>query len=388
MIPTNDPFPLVPAMARETNNLSFAVTGNVSFEPPYLFARRFSTLDQLTKGRMGWNIVTGTKDTGARGMGRDGLAPHDDRYDIADEFMDVVYRLWEGSWEEDSVLWDKTSGVFARPEKVHPITFANEHFRVDGIHLTEPSPQRTPVLFQAGSSQRGRAFAAKHAECVFLSGPSPTVIARVVKDVRERASAEGRDPRKILFFPMATIIVGETEREARAKLEDYRRYISTEAAMVLFSGFTGIDFSNSSPNDTIEYMQSKNGTLSALEAFTIADPNRVWTVGEVAQHLAIGGRGPLFVGSAEQVADELQAWIEATDADGFNLAYVVTPETYVDIVDLLVPELQRRGAYKRRYATGTFREKLYGDGQRLLSADHPAAAVRVAPQPEIRAAQG
>jgi len=369
MIPTNDPWSLIPAMAFATQHLGFAVTGNLSFEAPYLFARRISTLDQLTNGRLGWNIVTGSSASGARGMGRE-LVEHDTRYDIGDEFMSIVYRLWEDSWEDDAVKWDAKTGVFADPSKVHSISHHGTYFDIDAVHLTEPSPQRTPVLFQAGSSERGRRFAADHAECVFLSGPSKTVIARVVRDVRERAAAQGRDPSRILFFPMMTIIVGETEEAAKSKLADYQSYISYDAAIVLFSAFTGIDYSTRDPDSLITYEKGRTGPASAIESFTTADPDRKWTLREVANHIALGGRGPLLVGSPTQVADELQGWMQDTDVDGFNLAYVLAPETYTDIVNLLIPELQRRGVYKTEYRPGTLREKLFGEGHAHIESTH------------------
>lgn len=376
-IPTNDPVLLVPAMATVTRDLGFAVTGNLSFESPYLFARRLSTLDQLTDGRVGWNIVTGKSAAGARGMGRQ-IAPHDQRYDIADEFMDVVYKLWEGSWEDGSVLWDRQRGVFADAAKVHRIRHAGEHFRLDAVHLTEPSPQRTPLLFQAGSSTRGRGFAARHAEGVFLAAPTKTVAARVVADIRTQAAANGRDPADVLFFPLMTVIVGETEQAARAKHDDYRRYLDHEAALVTFSGWTGIDLAGRDLDEVLRYEDRDNGVVSTIEAFTRADPGRQWTLRQIAEHVGIGGQGPVITGSPAQVADELESWIDDVGVDGFNLTYVVAPETYADIVELLVPELQRRGRYKADYTPGTFREKLYGAGRPRLLAPHPAARHRAA----------
>lgn len=377
-VPTNDPILLIPAMAHATRDLGFAVTGNLSFEQPYLFARRLSTLDQLTRGRLAWNIVTGKSAAGAKGLGR-GIVAHDRRYDIADEFMEVVYKLWEGSWEDDAVLWDREAGIFADPAKVHRVRHDGEHYRLDAIHLTEPSPQRTPLLFQAGGSQRGRQFAARHAEGIFLAAPSKTVAGAVVRDVRRRAAENGRDPAELLFFPLVTVITGETEREAKAKLADYQSYISHEGALVLFSGWTGIDLAGRDPDEVLRFENRDNGVVSTIEAFTTADPDRSWTLREIARHAGIGGQGPVIVGSPTQVADELQSWVEEVGADGFNLAYAVAPDSYVDFVDLVVPELQRRGACKRDYAPGTLREKLYGPGRARLSAPHPAAAFRHLP---------
>jgi alkanesulfonate monooxygenase len=372
-VPKLDPFMAIPAMALVTEHLGFGITGNISYEPPYLFARRLSTLDHLTNGRAGWNIVTGHYESGARAMGQTGVVEHDRRYDIADEFMSLMYALWETSWEDGAVVADS---IYVQPEKVHRIKHAGDYFRLDAIHLAEPSPQRTPVLFQAGTSPRGRAFAATHAECVFLSGPTPQTIAPRIADIRRLASLRGRDPADVLIFAMATVIVGATEQEARAKLAEYRRYVSTEAAVVIFSGWTGIDFSKYRLDDPIPYIRKDNAVTSALDVFTVADPDRVWTLRELAEHNAIGGRGPLFVGSPTQVADAIETWIEQTGADGLNLSYAVVPESYADFATYVVPELQRRGRYKRSYAPGVLREKLYGAGRSYLPASHPGGAAR------------
>ena len=374
-VPVNDPLLLVPAMAQVTEHLGFGVTCTLSYEPPYTFARRMSTLDHLTRGRIGWNIVTGYLDSAAKGAGLKGQSAHDRRYDIAEEYMEVVYKLWEGSWEDDAVLRDRRRGIFAQPEKVHRIVHHGENYRVDAIHLCEPSPQRTPLLYQAGASGRGREFAAAHAECVFMSAPSKQVIAPLVADIRARAARRGRDPRDILVFTLITVIPGATEAEAKAKLADYRRHISHEGALALLSGWTGIDFSRYALDDELRYI--KNDAMnSAIEALTVADPGKVWTVREIAEHVGIGGRGPLLVGSPAQIADALESWMAATDVDGFNLAYAVTPESFADFVDLVVPELQRRGIYKRDYRAGTLREKLQGSGRSRLAASHPGAAFR------------
>jgi long-chain alkane monooxygenase len=376
-VPKHDPLMSVSAMAFATQHLGFGVTSNANHEPPYPFARRMSTLDHLTGGRIGWNIVTGYSKSSARALGQSGVIPHDDRYDIADEYMEVVYKLWEGSWEDGAALRDRASGVYALPEKVHRIRHEGKHFKVDAIHLAEPSPQRTPLLFQAGSSARGKLFAGKHAECVYLSGPSQAVIAPTVASTRAQAVRSGRRAEDILFFAMATIITGRTEREAREKLADYERYVSTDAALALFSGWTGIDFSRLDPDEPIHHLKIEDGIRSALENFTISDPGRVWTVRELAQHNSIGGRGPVFVGSPSQVADEMEAWVDNTGIDGFNLSYAITPQAYEDFADLVVPELQRRSRYKHAYLPGTLREKLFRETGSLLPERHPAAAFRV-----------
>lgn len=242
-VPVNDPMLLVSAMAAVTENLGFGVTCTLSYEPPYPFARRMSTLDHLTEGRIGWNVVTGYLDSAARGMGKDNQKGHDDRYDVADEYMEVVYKLWEGSWQDDAVLRDRTSGIFTDPSKVHRVHHEGENYRLDAIHLSEPSPQRTPLLYQAGTSPRGRVFAARHAECVFMSGPSAKIIAARVSAIRTLAAEAGRNPAEILIFSMMTVILGRTEAEAAAKHAEYRRHINPEGALTLMSGWTGVDFS-------------------------------------------------------------------------------------------------------------------------------------------------
>jgi FMN-dependent oxidoreductase (nitrilotriacetate monooxygenase family) len=374
-VPLNDPVLLIPAMSYATSNLGFGVTCTLSFEPPYPFARRMSTLDHLTEGRIGWNIVTGYLNSAAKGVGLDAQTSHDLRYRIGDEYMEVMYKLWEGSWEDGAVIRDRKSGIFTHPDKVHKVQHEGEYYRVNAIHLSEPSPQRTPVLYQAGASDAGCEFAAKHAECVFMLGPSKQVVQPRVSDIRARAVRHGRSPNDIFIFTLMTVIVGRTEEEAQAKYEEYRSFISHRGALTLLAGWTGIDFSQYQLDDVLQHIRN-DAINSAVDAFTVADPNRKWTVREVAEFVGIGGMGAVVVGSPQSVADQLQAWIDETDVDGFNLAYAVTPESFSDFVELVVPELQRRGIYKHDYAAGTLREKLYGKGHSCLPNNHPAARYR------------
>lgn len=374
-VPVNDPLLLVPAMAAVTKNLGFGVTVNLSYEPPYTLARRFSTLDHLTEGRIGWNIVTGYLDSAARGMGQVRQTAHDDRYAMAEDYMAVVYKLWEGSWADDAVIRDAASGVFTRPERVRPVRHESPWHRLDAIHLSEPSPQRTPVLYQAGSSPAGRGFAGRHAECVFVSGPSKAVLAPRVAALRQAAEQAGRRGEDLRIFAMFTAIVAETDAAAAALVTEYRRYASAEGALTLMSGWTGVDFAGLAPETVVRHVQSDAGR-SAMENITRADPSRVWTVAEVAEHVAIGGISPLVAGSPARVADAMEEWVDETGLDGFNLTFAVRPETMRGVVDLLVPELQRRGRYRTEYPAGTLREKLFGAGHARLAAPHPAAGFR------------
>lgn len=375
-VPRHDPFLIVPAMAAVTRHLGFGVTGTLSYEPPFLFARRMSSLDHLTEGRVGWNIVTGHLSAGARAMGQTVMTGHDRRYDIADEYMDVVYALWEGSWEDDAVIRDRATGVFADPAKVHRIRHEGETYRVDSIHMTEPSPQRTPVLFQAGASDRGRDFAAAHAECVFLSARSKEEMAPIVADIRARARRAGRDPREILCLGLLTAIAAPTDAAAHDKLAEYRRYISLEASLASLSGFTGIDLSRYEPDAPFPDVKQDSGVHTLVESFARATGGRRLTIRDVAEIGTIGGSGPVVVGSPTTIVDEMQAWVAEADLDGFNVSYATCPGDLEDFVALIVPELQARGVYKRAYQAGTLREKLYGPGRARLGVDHRAARFR------------
>ncbi len=363
-VPVNDPLLIVPAMATVTEHLGFGITFSLTYEHPYPFARRMSTLDHLTKGRVGWNIVTGYLDSAARNLGMDRQLAHDARYDLADEYLDVVYKLWEHSWDDDAVVADKATGVYADPAKVHGIGHQGTHFRVPGSHLCEPSPQRTPVLFQAGASARGLTFAGRHAECVFIAAPTEAVLKKAVDGIRGAVVDQGRRSDDVLIYAQALVVVAPTRAEAEAKFDDYRRYVDIEAALALLSGWTGIDFSTYDPDAVIEYLENDAGR-TALASFSSADPTRKWTVREAAQFVGLGGRGPVLIGSPAEVADALQRWHESTGIDGFNLTYAVAHETFADIVEHVVPELQRRGLYRTEYDAGPLRQKLFGRGAHL-----------------------
>src|ERR1700751_1363643 len=263
-IPVNDQMRVVPVMAGVTEHIGFGVTANLTYEPPYLFARRMSTLDHLTSGRVGWNIVTGYLDSAARGMGLAAQPDHDSRYDTADEYMSVVYQLWEASWEDGAVLRDKANRIFADPAKFPVCPHRPRHYQVDAIHLAEPSPPRTPVLYQAGSSTRGREFAATHAECVFVFGADKRITRDLVADIRSRAAAHGRDPKDILIFYNRAVIAGRTWREAEDKYREYHEHASIEGALAHFSSSTGFDFSHYEADEPIGYV--KNDAINSAGA--------------------------------------------------------------------------------------------------------------------------
>ncbi|MFZ7086886.1 LLM class flavin-dependent oxidoreductase [Curtobacterium sp. RRHDQ10] len=376
-VPVNDPILLVSAMAAVTEHLGFGVTAGTAYEHPYPFARRMSTLDHLTEGRVGWNVVTGYLPSAARNMGQTDQLAHDDRYDVADEYLEVLYKLWEGSWEDDAVVEDRATGVFTDPSKVHPIEHHGEHFDVPGIHLSEPSVQRTPVIYQAGASPRGIRFAAENAEAIFVGAPTIPQLAATVGRIRDALEAAGRDRYAARIYTLLTVITDATDELAQAKYEDYLSYASDLGALVLNSGWMGVDLSAYDLDEPLGNVES-NAIQSAaanLAAATGSDGS-TWTIRDIVRQTSIGGLGPVEVGSGATIADRMQEIVAATDVDGFNLAYAVTPGTWEDVIEFVIPELRARGAYPAAYQEGALRNKLLGRGDRLPE-EHRGASFRV-----------
>jgi FMN-dependent oxidoreductase (nitrilotriacetate monooxygenase family) len=365
--PSNDPAYVVPAMAEVTDDLGFAITKSTSYNHPYQLAREFSTLDHVTDGRVAFNVVTSYLESAAANLGYDDRMDHDERYDRADEFMDVCYALWEDSWSDDAVVRDRDAGVYTDPDAVAAVDHRGEYFDVPGPHSAEPSPQRTPVLYQAGSSDRGREFAAANAEAVFVSQPSADAVREYVVDLRERAAAHGRDPDSLAFFPGIVPIVGETEAVAEAKYDAYTDHIDTEGVLALLSGFVDVDLSELDPDQRLEHIETE-AIQGVVNAFT-ANDDRDWTVQEVAEFAGLGTTSPVVVGTPEQVADEFASWFEDVGVDGFNVKEVARPDSLEDFVDLVVPELRERGLLRESYAGDTLRETTFG--RRRLPDDHP-----------------
>jgi FMN-dependent oxidoreductase (nitrilotriacetate monooxygenase family) len=370
-VPVNDPTLIIPAMAAATENLCFGVTCNLTYEPPFLFARRMSTLDHLTQGRIAWNIVTGYLDSAARAIGIAGQAAHDGRYDLADEYMSLVYKLWEGSWHDDAVRADRVTGIYTDPSKVRVIHHHGKQYRLDAMHLSAPSPQRTPVLYQAGSSARGRTFAATHAECVFVNSQEKAGAKAIVDDIRAQAVQLGRAASDVQVFLGTALVIGRTDKEAQDKFADYNRYASSEAGLVHAAASLGIDFAKFDPDEPVD--TASQAIVSNVEIVTRRSGPR-WTRRMFVEQMALGSRQRPLIGSVATVADALIDLCEATGVDGFNLARTVVPECIDDVVDLLVPALQERGAYKTAYRNGTYRDKLFGRAR--LPASHTAAQYR------------
>ncbi|MBT0566236.1 LLM class flavin-dependent oxidoreductase [Williamsia sp. CHRR-6] len=374
-IPVNDPLLLVSAMAHATEHLGFGITTGTGFEHPYPFARRLSTLDHLTRGRIGWNVVTGYLPSAARNFGDADQLAHDARYDHADEYLEVLYKLWEGSWERDAVTRDKSGAGFADPAKVHHIGHRGTHFTVPGIHLSEPSPQGTPVIYQAGASPRGVRFAAQNAEAIFVAAPTKDVLRQTVTNIRAELVAAGRHADDARIYTLLTIITDATDEAAAAKAAEYRSYASAEGSLTFMSGWMGIDLSVYDLDEPIGNVHS-NAIQSAVASFQQAtEDGGEWTVGDIAAFGGIGGMGPVLVGSGETVAALLSEWVDETGVDGFNLAYAITPGSFLDVIEHVIPALERRGAYQREYVPGTLRHKLFGEGD-LLPDRHRGAGYR------------
>ncbi|MET4431632.1 FMN-dependent oxidoreductase (nitrilotriacetate monooxygenase family) [Mycolicibacterium sp. 624] len=374
--PVDDPLLLVSALAAATKDLGFGVTVSTTYEHPYLLARKFTTLDHLTGGRVAWNVVTSQLDSAARNLGLSRQIPHDERYERAEEFLDVVFKLWEGSWEDDAVVRDRANGLYTDPDKVHAIGHEGRYFSVPDAHLSEPSRQRTPLLLQAGGSPRGQRFAGRHAEIVFVAGADAEGIRRSVDAIRASAAEQGRDPDSLEFVSAVSVVVDDTEGGARAKLADYQSYFSVEGALAHYSASTGIDFSAEDLDAVIGHHDT-DSNRSLLSMFAAAD--RAWTLREALAPKTGLGRSRTFVGTPTAVADDLEDWLAASNTQGINLIQVVNPDSFTDFADLVVPELDRRGRLRPRPTEPTtLRRRLHGSDH--VRDDHPAARYRRTPR--------
>jgi FMN-dependent oxidoreductase (nitrilotriacetate monooxygenase family) len=370
--PVSDPLFLVPVMAGATENLVFGVTASTTYDTPYALARRFSTVDHLSNGRVAWNIVTSYLDSAARNHGLDQQIPHDERYAIADEYMEVVYKLWEGSWRDDAVIADRGSRTYAQSDRVREINHQGKYFNVPGPHFCEPSPQRTPFLFQAGSSKAGSAFGARHAEAIFVGGQEPELLKPIVAGFRAQLKEAGRDPRSVKAIAAMAVVVAESDEAAEAKKQDFLSYTDREGALALFGGWTGIDLSKYTDEEDFRFtgLPAVQSIVNRWAQTVPGKENLPWNKNRIAEYLALGGMASKIVGSPQTVADELERWVEIADVDGFNLSHITNPGTFEDIIKYLLPELQRRGIFRKEVEQkgATAREVFLGS--KRLRDDH------------------
>ena len=352
-----EPLTLLSALAMVTSRIGLVATASTTFDEPYHIARRFASLDHISHGRAGWNIVTTSNPDAALNFGRDEQMAHDDRYRRAQEFHDVVTGLWD-SWADDAWLRDQASGLFFDPARLHRLDHKGEFLSVAGpLNIARPV-QGWPVIVQAGASDAGRAFAAATAEVIFASQRTLADAQTFSADMRARVAAAGRDPALLRILPAALVIVGRTEAEARAKQAELDSLVHPDSGIPNLSLRLGLDASQFDldaelPLDLPVTNQSQSG-----QATLLAQARREHlTVRQLAQK-AGGYSGLQMVGTPTQIADEMQAWREADACDGFNVMFPTVPAGLDDFVDLVVPELQRRGLFRTAYAGTTLRDHL------------------------------
>ena len=350
--PKLDPAVLVPYLAQATKHLGIVPTLSVSEYPPYLLARLVNSLDHVTEGRVGWNCVTGSNDGAAQNYGRDKHHPHDERYDIADEFADVVTKLWD-AWEPDAVVLDREIPMFADGRKVHPIHHEGKYFRCRGPLNAPRSPQGRPVICQAGGSPRGQQFASRWADTIITNSNSVAAMKTYREDVRRRAVAIGRNPDdiKVLFLAYPTIDLSMEMAQDRRRLDMIQAEKHMDATLSSMSRITGIDFSKFDLDTPLPELTT-NGHQSTLAKW----------IGKTPRALAQSGnskQGIEFVGTADHVAGMMQEIMEEVGGDGFLLFNAFFDRRYVmEVCDGLVPELQRRGVTRKKYAHAHFKDNL------------------------------
>ncbi|WP_031468960.1 LLM class flavin-dependent oxidoreductase [Sciscionella sediminilitoris] len=368
-IPSNDPTVIASAIAHATTDIGIALTSSILQEHPFNFARKMSTLDHASGGRIAWNIVTSLSPNAWRNFGYADITAHDERYAWAQEYVEVTYKLWEGSWDEGALVQDKESGIHADFGRVHKIDHEGPHYRVEGPHLVAPSPQRTPVLFQAGSSPAGRRFAARNAEAQFISAPSPEAARELIAETRELVTGYGRRPGDLRFYQGLSFVIGDTEHEARRKAAELEEYLDPDAMLAHAAGGIGIDLGHYDLDTPLGEVETE-GSRSHLRWVREAVGEREPTVRDLAR---LRSRDNRLVGTPEQIAGELERW-RAAGVDGINVVNATIPGSYREFIEHLRPVLLERGLARAEYEPGTTRRKLTGAD--LLDERHPAAAYR------------
>lgn len=353
--PNHDPMPLVAVMAAATERLGFGVTLSTTGTTPYLATRRISTLNYLTRGRIGWNIVTGFSNAEHEANGTAGGLSHDERYDYADEFMEICYRLWD-SVPRDAVAMDPVKPLFADPDRVKPVDFQGRYLRCKAMAPILPAPHGRPLLIQAGSSGRGMRFAMKHAEIIFGIQPHVAGMKKATAALQAAARDAGLNRDPVVLYGLQPVL-GGTEEEARRRAATLLERIPLDAILARLSGVLGHDLSRFNPDDALADMdtQASRGLMAATASS--ADGKAV-TLREAASRWALSVAIPQIIGTPEQVADRIEAVWRETGCAGFNLSPTTNPDSVHDFVDQVVPLLQARGIFRKEYATATLREHL------------------------------
>jgi len=351
-----DPATLLPALAVVTEHLGLIATGSTTFDAPYHLARRFASLDHLSGGRTGWNIVTTSNPDAALNFGLDDHVEHDERYKRAREFYDVVTGLWD-SWADDAFIRDVENGIYFDPDKLHVLNHKGEHYSVRGpLNVARPI-QGWPVIVQAGASEAGRQLAAETAEVVFAGTGSLADGQRLYADIKGRMKKIGRNPDHLKILPGCFVVVGDTAEEARQKRLHLDSLVHYDSAIASLSIALGTDASKFDPDGPLPEIPETNASKSGRErAIALAQRDNL-TVRQLAQRMG-GFAGTAMVGTPAMIADQMEEWLHSEGSDGFNVMFPYLPEGLDDFVDRVVPELQRRGLLRREYEGKTLRENL------------------------------
>jgi alkanesulfonate monooxygenase len=351
-----DPLTLLPALAAVTEHIGLIATASTTYNEPYHIARKFASLDHISGGRAGWNLVTTSNPDAALNFGHDEHMAHGERYQRAREFFDVVTGLWDG-WADDALVRDVETGLYFDPDRVHVLNHKGPEFSVRGpLNIARPV-QGWPVIVQAGASEAGRQIAAETAEAIFASHNSLADGRAFYADVKGRMARLGRDPEHLKILPAAFVVVGDTAEEARAKRALLDSLVHYDSAIASLSIALGHDASKFDPDGPLPDVPETNQSKSGRERAIALARREGLTVRQLAQRL--GGYGGLaMVGTPAMIADEMEEWLVTGGSDGFNVMFPYLPGGLDDFVDRVVPELQRRGIFRREYEGRTLRENL------------------------------
>ncbi len=352
--PEHDPVPLLSYMGAVTSHIGLGATFSVSHQQPFYLARLWATLDHLTGGRAAWNIVTSINENQAANYGAE-REPTDTRYEKADEFIEVCRQLWN-SWDEDAVVMDRENAVFADPAKVRRIEFEGQFYKSRGPLNVTRSPQNGPALVQAGTSPKGKDLAAKHADAIFAIQPQARDAAAYYADVKGRMEAIGRDPDTCKILYGMQPIIGGSEAEAAEKQAFHNDLVPTEGAMAILSAHLNFDMSKLSPD--VEMASRNEPELQRMKPRYTKPEGGSFTAQEIATRHGQSVSLPQFVGTPSGIADQMEAWIEEVGGDGFMISPIYCPGAIEEFVDLVVPELQRRGIFRKDYSGTTQRDHL------------------------------
>jgi FMN-dependent oxidoreductase (nitrilotriacetate monooxygenase family) len=375
-----EPTVLLTALAMATSRIGLIATASTTYNEPYNLARRFASVDHVSGGRAGWNIVTTAEASSAQNFGLDERPSHRERYERAAEFVDVSIRLWD-SWEDGAELGDKEAGVYADVERIHAVEYEGQHFRVRGALNVSRSPQGRPLLVQAGSSQDGREFAARYAEAVFTAQQTLQEGQDFYTDMKARARRFGRHPDEIKILPGIVPVIGSTEAEARALDEELEnliipQYGLTQLARFLEVPVESLDLDRRLPAEVLERPAEVEGAQSRYRLIVDMAQRDSLTVRQLVARMG-GGRGHrTFAGTPEQVADTIQEWFELGAADGFNVMPAALPSGLEAFVDHVIPIFRQRGLFRTEYTGATLREH-YG----IPRPDSQFTAIRTRGEP-------